>query len=147
MNMCLIDCMIRGCCINLPYIMMNNIIMAHDKKNKNLYHIVMFNYCFWVFWYLTHQYRQESIPKSNGNSIRTLARMGYVLANMVLRYLKTRLVLTLKKSMMRGKSRISMVMLSLLICLRRHLELSLQKNVGTSSWWSRMEGRLEHIES
>jgi hypothetical protein len=32
MNICLIDCNIRGCRINLLYIMIKNIIMAHDHK-------------------------------------------------------------------------------------------------------------------
>jgi hypothetical protein len=32
MDICLIDCKIRGCRINLLYIMIKNIIMAHDHK-------------------------------------------------------------------------------------------------------------------
>jgi hypothetical protein len=34
MNMFLIDCMIKGHQINLPYMMMKNLIMAYDKKKK-----------------------------------------------------------------------------------------------------------------
>jgi hypothetical protein len=36
MNLCLIDYIIRGCQINLSYIMMRNLIMAHDQKQKSL---------------------------------------------------------------------------------------------------------------
>ena len=32
--MCLIDYMIKGCPINLPEIMMKNMIMTHDEKKK-----------------------------------------------------------------------------------------------------------------
>jgi hypothetical protein len=44
MDMCLIDCMIREHCINLPYIMMKNIIVAHDQKEKSL----LYNQCLTV---------------------------------------------------------------------------------------------------
>jgi len=36
MDLCLIDCMIGGRPINLPYIMMRNLIMAHDQKQEYL---------------------------------------------------------------------------------------------------------------
>lgn len=36
MDMCLIDCMIKNRLINLPYIIIQNIIMAHDQKQKPL---------------------------------------------------------------------------------------------------------------
>ena len=33
--MCLTKCMIEGHQINLPYIMMKSLIMAHDQKQKS----------------------------------------------------------------------------------------------------------------
>jgi hypothetical protein len=37
MAMCLIDYMIKGCPINLPEIMMKNMIMTHDKKKTKIF--------------------------------------------------------------------------------------------------------------
>ena len=36
MDLCLIDCMIRGRPINLSYIIIRNLIMTHDQKQKSI---------------------------------------------------------------------------------------------------------------
>jgi len=46
MDKCMIDCMIRGHLINLLYIMIKNMILTHDQKQKSLPYDQSFNLCF-----------------------------------------------------------------------------------------------------
>jgi hypothetical protein len=46
MDKCMIDCMIRGHLINLLYIMMKNMIMTYDQKQKSLPYGQIFNLYF-----------------------------------------------------------------------------------------------------
>jgi len=46
MDKCMIDCMIRGRLINLLDIMMKNMILTHDQKQKSLPYGQSFNLYF-----------------------------------------------------------------------------------------------------
>lgn len=76
MNICLIYYIIRGCHINLPYIMMNNIIMPHDQKQKSLPYSQCLNIVFEYFDILLTNIDKNPYSKAMEIDIRALTKMG-----------------------------------------------------------------------
>jgi hypothetical protein len=79
MDIYLIDYMIRGYCINLSYIMMNHVIMAHNKKQKSLPYGQCLTTVIEYFDILLTNMERNLYSKAMEIDNRTLNKMGYVL--------------------------------------------------------------------
>ena len=77
--MCLIECMIRVYPINLSYIMIRNIIMTHDQKQKSLSYGQVLTSIFEYFGILLTGINRNSYPKLMKIDNRILTKMKYVL--------------------------------------------------------------------
>lgn len=77
--MCLIECMIRGYPINLSYIMIINIIMTYDQKQKSLFYGQVLTSIFEYFGILLTGMNRNSYPKLMKIDNRILTKMKYVL--------------------------------------------------------------------
>jgi len=80
-DICLIDCMIRGYQINLSFIMMKNMIMAYDKKqknknkNKSLFHMVK-SWSLYLKALTLVSNTNRSIVSSSGSALDDHALLG-----------------------------------------------------------------------
>jgi hypothetical protein len=138
--------MIRGRRINLPYIMMNIIITVHNQKQKSLPYGQCLTIVFEYFDILLTNTDKNPYSKAMEIDTMTLNKMGYVLTNDGAWMSKDQIGAHVEEEHVEEEKQNIGGDAEFVDMFETSPRASSSKDVGTSSWQSRMEVRLEHIE-